>query len=199
MFRVIVTPPEHDAEKCEAVFGRHHAPLLMPKFREFVFGPWRAVTVLGVTQILAWGALFYPPVLMMPLIAAERGWSLFFAMSGFSLGLLVAGFCAPTVGALIDRHGGHVVMSAGALLGAPDCAAHTGVASGRVSRDLDRSRRRDFGHALRSRLCDARPDFRRRRPPADHRADSRRRLRLDGQLAGDAIFPVMDRLAGRPI
>ena len=32
--------------------------------------------VLGVTQILAWGILFYPPVLMMPLIAAERGWSL---------------------------------------------------------------------------------------------------------------------------
>ena len=55
---------------------------------------------------------------MMPLIAAERGWSLAFAMSGFSLALLVAGFCAPTVGGLIDRHGGHVVMSAGALLGA---------------------------------------------------------------------------------
>jgi MFS family permease len=97
----------------------------MPKFREFVFGPWRAVAVLGVTQILAWGALFYPPVLMMPLIAAERGWSLFFAMSGFSLALLVAGFCAPTVGALIDRHGGHVVMSAGALLGAAGLACLT--------------------------------------------------------------------------
>ena len=32
--------------------------------------------------------------------------------------MLVAGFCAPTVGGLIDRHGGHVVMAAGALLGA---------------------------------------------------------------------------------
>jgi predicted MFS family arabinose efflux permease len=95
----------------------------MPKTRDFVsgpmfFGPWRAVPVLGVTQILAWGALFYPPVLMMPLIAADRGWSLAFAMSGFSLALLVAGFCAPTVGGLIDRHGGHAVMAAGSLLGA---------------------------------------------------------------------------------
>ena len=90
----------------------------MPKFHEFVFGSWRAVIVLGITQILAWGALFYPPVLLMPLIAAERGFSLAFAMSGFSLALLVAGFCAPTVGGLIDRHGGHVVMAAGALLGA---------------------------------------------------------------------------------
>src|SRR5436190_6200809 len=90
----------------------------MPKPRDFVFGPWRAVLVLGITQILAWGALFYPPVLMMPLIAAERGFSLAFAMGGFSLALLVAGLCAPAIGGMIDRHGGHVVMSAGALLGA---------------------------------------------------------------------------------
>src|SRR6478752_3436235 len=61
----------------------------MPSPRDFIFGPWRAVLVLGVTQILAWGILFYPPVLMMPLIAAERGWSLSFAMAGFSLALLV--------------------------------------------------------------------------------------------------------------
>ncbi len=90
----------------------------MPAPREFLFGPWRAVLVLGVTQILTWGILFYPPVLMMPLIAAERGWSLAFAMSGFSLALLVAGFCAPTVGGLIDRFGGHAVMACGSLLGA---------------------------------------------------------------------------------
>lgn len=90
----------------------------MPHPREFVFGPWRAVSVLGVTQILAWGILFYPPVLTMPLIAADRGWSLAFAMGGFSLALLVSGFVAPTIGGLIDRFGGHVVMAAGSLVGA---------------------------------------------------------------------------------
>ena len=90
----------------------------MPRPRDFLFGPWRAVPVLGVTQILAWGAIFYPPVLMMPLIAAERGWSLAFAMGGFSFGLLVAGFAAPTIGGWIDRAGGHVVMTAGSLVGA---------------------------------------------------------------------------------
>ena len=67
----------------------------MHRLREFFSGPWRAVPVLGVTQILGWGVLFYPPVLMMPLIAAERGWSLAFAMGGFSVGLLVAGLVAP--------------------------------------------------------------------------------------------------------
>src|SRR5262245_50418790 len=44
----------------------------MPTARDWVFGPWRAVPVLGTTPILAWGAIFYPPVLTVPLIAAER-------------------------------------------------------------------------------------------------------------------------------
>ncbi|HEY7248551.1 MAG TPA: MFS transporter [Xanthobacteraceae bacterium] len=88
----------------------------MVSFRTIIFGPWRAVLVLGVTQILAWGALFYPPVLTVPLIAADRGWSITFAMSGFSLALLTAGLVSPRVGALIDRHGGHRVMPIGSLL-----------------------------------------------------------------------------------
>ncbi len=64
----------------------------MPKSRDLFLGPWRAVLVLGVTQILAWGALFYPPVLTVPLIAR--------------------------VGRLIDRHGGHRVMPVGSLVAA---------------------------------------------------------------------------------
>src|SRR5262252_6198092 len=90
----------------------------MPAWRDVVFGPWRAVPVLGVTQILAWGALFYPPVLTVPLIAADRGWSAAFTMGGFSLGLLVAGLVSPRIGAAIDRYGGHRVMPIGSLAGA---------------------------------------------------------------------------------
>jgi MFS family permease len=90
----------------------------MPSLRAVIAGPWRAVLVLGVTQILAWGAIFYPPVLTVPLIAAERGWSITFAMGGFSLALLTAGLVSPRVGLLIDRFGGHRVMPAGSLLGA---------------------------------------------------------------------------------
>src|SRR5256714_2943941 len=90
----------------------------MPTTRDFVIGPWRAVLVLGVTQILAWGAIFYPPVLTLPLIAADRGWSTAFVMAGFSLALLVAGLVSPLVGRLIDRHGGHRVMPVGSLLAA---------------------------------------------------------------------------------
>jgi MFS family permease len=90
----------------------------MPSARDFVLGPWRAVSVLGVTQILSWGALFYPPVLTVPLIAADHGWSQSFAMGGFSVGLLVGGLVSRYVGALIDRCGGHVVMPFGSVIGA---------------------------------------------------------------------------------
>ena len=47
----------------------------MPSIRDVIHGPWRAVPVLGVTQIIAWGSIFYSPVLTMPLIAADHGWS----------------------------------------------------------------------------------------------------------------------------
>jgi MFS family permease len=90
----------------------------MSKFPLFLAGPWRAVAVLGVTQILAWGTMFYTPVLMLPRLAADRGFTATFAMAGFSAGLLVAGFVARYVGILIDIYGGHRVMPAGSLLGA---------------------------------------------------------------------------------
>ena len=90
----------------------------MPALREIIHGPWRAVPVLGVTQIVAWGVLFYSPVLMAPLIAIDRGWSPSFAFAGFSLGLLAAGCIAPYGGIMIDRYGGHRVMPLGSLLGA---------------------------------------------------------------------------------
>jgi predicted MFS family arabinose efflux permease len=90
----------------------------MPSLGAFVFGPWRAVSVLGVTEILSWGALFYPPVLTVPLIAADHGWSRSFAMAGFSVGLFVGGLCSRYVGGAIDRFGGHVVMPFGSLIGA---------------------------------------------------------------------------------
>src|SRR5262249_32618532 len=45
---------------------------------ELTHGRWRAVPVLGITQIVAWGTIFYSPVLTAPLIAAECQWSLSF-------------------------------------------------------------------------------------------------------------------------
>ena len=104
----------------------------MPNLRDVLAGPWRALPVLGVTQVLAWGALYYPPVLTAPLIAEERGWSAAFAMSGFSAALLAGGLIARAVGRLIDRRGGHVAMTMGSLAGAAGLVALT-VAAGPVA------------------------------------------------------------------
>ena len=168
----------------------------MSAIRDFVAGPWRAVLVLGVTQILAWGTIFYPPVLTVPLIAADRGWSFTLAMAGFSLALLTAGLASPRTGLLIDRFGGHRVMPVGSLLGALGLvglvyADHPASYLG----GLDAARRRDLGLALRSGVRHARPHLRRRRAAADHRADAGRRLCLDGELAGHASADPVGRLA----
>jgi MFS family permease len=90
----------------------------MHKLRDLVFGPGRAVSVLSLTEILCWGILIYPPVLIMPHLTADHGWSLAFGMAGFSIGLVTSGILSPTIGHLIDRHGGNSVMSIGALAGA---------------------------------------------------------------------------------
>jgi MFS family permease len=95
----------------------------MADIRSVLFGPWRAVFVFAITQILAWGAIYYTPVLTVPLISADHGWSMTLAMSGFSLGILTTGLASPYVGILVDRYGGHVVMPAGSLLGAAGLAA----------------------------------------------------------------------------
>ena len=80
--------------------------------------PYRAVGILCLTQILGWGALFYPPGLTMPHIAAAHGWSLAQALLGFSIGLTVSGLMSPFACGLVERHGGHFVMAGGALTGA---------------------------------------------------------------------------------
>ncbi|HLL26996.1 MAG TPA: MFS transporter [Xanthobacteraceae bacterium] len=97
----------------------------MSKLARLTKSRWRAIPILGVCQILAWGAIYYTPVLVVPLIAAERGWSLTLAMGGFSVGLFAAGLSSPFVGVMIDRHGGHRVMPLGALLGAAGLLAIT--------------------------------------------------------------------------
>ena len=83
-----------------------------------ISGPTRAVGIFCITEILAWGALFYPPGLTMPHIAAAHGWSLAQTLLGFSIALGVSGLASPLACTLVERHGGHYVMAGGALIGA---------------------------------------------------------------------------------
>ena len=82
----------------------------------------RALAVLGVTQIVAWGSLFYAMALVGPRIKAETGWSETLVYGGFSAALVTCGLAAPLAGWLIDRHGGRPVLTTGSLLGAAGLA-----------------------------------------------------------------------------
>src|SRR5947208_15250409 len=77
----------------------------MQTLRDLVFGPGRAVSVLSFTEILAWGILIYPPVLIMPHVVADHGWSLAFGMAGFSIGLVTSGMVSAKIRQRLDRTG----------------------------------------------------------------------------------------------
>ena len=82
------------------------APASSPRF---------VVTILGLTQIMAWGSSYYLPAVIAPAVSADAGWPLAWIVGGLSLGLLVAGLISPRVGSAIDRHGGRLVLALSAV------------------------------------------------------------------------------------
>ncbi len=74
------------------------------------------ISVLGVTQIFAWGSSYYLPAVLAKPIAADTGWSLSWVVGGLSLGLLIAGLVSPWVGRAIARRGGRPVLAVSASL-----------------------------------------------------------------------------------
>ena len=73
------------------------------------------ITVLGLTQIMAWGSSYYLPAVIAPAVAADTGWPLAWVVGGLSLGLLVAGLISPHVGSSIERRGGRNVLAFSAI------------------------------------------------------------------------------------
>jgi MFS family permease len=74
------------------------------------------ISVLGVTQIFAWGSSYYLPAVLAKPIAADTGWSLSWVVGGLSLGLLIAGLVSPWVGRAIAHRGGRPVLAVSAGL-----------------------------------------------------------------------------------
>ena len=74
------------------------------------------ISVLGVTQIFAWGSSYYLPAVLAKPIAANTGWSLFWVVGGLSLGLLITGLVSPWVGRAIACRGGRPVLAVSAGL-----------------------------------------------------------------------------------
>jgi MFS family permease len=74
------------------------------------------ISVLGVTQIFAWGSSYYLPAVLAKPISADTGWSLSWVVGGLSLGLLIAGLVSPWVGRAIAHRGGRPVLAVSAGL-----------------------------------------------------------------------------------
>ncbi|MHB2165328.1 arsenite efflux MFS transporter ArsK [Alsobacter sp. R-9] len=86
--------------------------------RPGVPGPATVVWLLGLTQIVGYGSLYYAFGILAADIAADLGWPVSWVFGAFSLTLLAGGLVAPRAGRLIDRHGAPVVMAAGSTFAA---------------------------------------------------------------------------------
>lgn len=81
------------------------------------------VWMLGVTQIIGYGTLYYSFAILAGDMAASFAVPPSRIFGAFSLALLVGGFAAPLVGRRIDRHGAPRVMAIGSAAAAAALAA----------------------------------------------------------------------------
>lgn len=84
--------------------------------KTFIKNPMHSVVGLGVTTTIGYGTLYYSFAILSNEIQDEFGWSKSFIFGIFSLGILIGGFIAPSVGKLLDKHGARGIMSLGSLL-----------------------------------------------------------------------------------
>ncbi len=78
--------------------------------------PWGTVAALGVTQITAWGSIYYVFSLLMEQLQTDLHASKTAVVGAFSVALLVSGLLAPFVGRSIDRYGGRTLMATGSVV-----------------------------------------------------------------------------------
>lgn len=76
------------------------------------------VALLGMTQIIAWGSLFYAIAVLAQPMAAALGLSTTGVFGAFSASLAISGLTAPAIGRALDRFGGYRIMAAGSVTSA---------------------------------------------------------------------------------
>ena len=77
----------------------------------------RVTIVLCVTQIVAWGVLFYAFPVLAAAIAETEGWSLTTLMAAFTGTQVLAALAGLWVGRWLDRHGPRYLMTLGSAVG----------------------------------------------------------------------------------
>ena len=80
-----------------------------------LFYGWVLVIMLGITQTITWGIVYYGFTVLLPVLEAEQGWSRGVQSGAFSLAILLSGMGAAPVGRWLDTRGPRVLMTAGSV------------------------------------------------------------------------------------
>ncbi len=86
--------------------------------RPRVFYGWVMAWMLGPTQLVSWGVLYYAFSVVMPRMRAEMGWSTAEITGAFSAAMLASGIAAVPDGQWLVRHGPRWMMTAGSVAAA---------------------------------------------------------------------------------
>ena len=86
-------------------------------FGALTLGP-AAVWLLGLSQIVGYGTLYYSYAILAPEMARAFGWPLPSVFAALSASLLAGGLVAPYAGRCVDRHGAGGVMAIGSVAAA---------------------------------------------------------------------------------
>jgi MFS family permease len=79
------------------------------------FYGWWLVIMLGITQTITWGILYYGFTVFLPVLEADRGWTRGQQSGAFSIAMLLSGLCAAPVGRWLDDRGPRLIMTAGSV------------------------------------------------------------------------------------
>lgn len=80
---------------------------------------WILAVVLGFTETVSWGVLYYAFSVLIPPTAAEMGWTRAEISGALSVMLVVSGLAGLLVGRWLDEHGPRLLMTAGSIVAVP--------------------------------------------------------------------------------
>lgn len=105
---------------------------MLHRVRSIHLAPSAVVWMLGATQIIGYGTLYYSFAILAGDMADEFRWPVSWVYGAFSIALLFGGLVAPAVGRYVDSHGAALVMAAGSIASAVALAL-TAIAPGSIA------------------------------------------------------------------
>ena len=87
----------------------------MPARLNGIYYGWVLAVMLGITQTITWGIVYYGFSSFMPALEADLGWSRGEMSGALSVAMLLSGLAAAPVGHWLDHHGPRLLMTAGSV------------------------------------------------------------------------------------